>query len=112
VRASVGEMARVSRDRVLVVDNLFLDEQAEEADKVRDPSHVRNYSEPEWRDFFEAAGLRIEDVRRLDKPIELEPWLERAGTSDEEAQRVRELLSDRIEDGWITLDRIALKGRK
>ena len=112
VSASVAEMARVSRDRVVVVDNLFRDEQAEEADKVRDPSHVRNYSEAEWREYFEAVGLVVEDVRRFDKPIELEPWLERAGTSDEEAGRVRELLSDRIEDGWITLDRIALLGRK
>ena len=112
VRASVAEMARVSRDQVLLVDNLYLDEQAEEADKVRDPSHVRNYSEVEWRGFFESAGLRIEDVRRLDKAIELEPWLERSGTSNEEAEVVRELLADRIEDGWITLDRIALKGRK
>lgn len=112
VEAAVVEMARVSRDRVLVVDNLFLDEQAEEADKVRDPSHVRNYSKADWRELFEAAGLRVEEVRRFDKPIELEPWLERAGTSDEEAARVRELLVDRIEDGWITLDRIALKGSK
>jgi ubiquinone/menaquinone biosynthesis C-methylase UbiE len=112
VEAAVAEMARVSRDRVLVVDNLFLDEQAEEADKVRDPSHVRNYSKAEWRELFEAAGLRVEEVRRFDKPIELEPWLERAGTTDEEAARVRELLADRIEDGWITLDRIAIKGSK
>jgi ubiquinone/menaquinone biosynthesis C-methylase UbiE len=112
VRGSVAEMARVSRDRVIVVDNLFLDDEAEEADKVRDPSHVRNYSEAEWRSFFEAAGLRVEEVRRLDKPIELEPWLERAGTSDEEAERVRELLAGRIDDGWIHLDRIAIRGSK
>ena len=112
VEAAVAEMARVSRDRVLVVDNLFLDDQAEEADKVRDPSHVRNYSRAEWRELFEAAGLRLEEVRLLRKPIELEPWLERAGTTDEEAARVRELLADRIEGGWITLDRIALKGSK
>jgi ubiquinone/menaquinone biosynthesis C-methylase UbiE len=112
VRGSVAEMARVSRDRVIVVDNLFLDDQAEKADKVRDPSHVRNYSEAEWRDFFEAAGLRVEEVRRFDKPIELEPWLERAGTSEEEAQQVRHLLADRIEDGWIHLDRIAIRGSK
>jgi ubiquinone/menaquinone biosynthesis C-methylase UbiE len=112
VRASMAEMARVSRDRVLVVDNLFLDDRAEEADKVRDPSHVRNYSEAEWRELFESAGLRVDEVRRFDKPIELEPWLERAGTSDEEADGVRDLLADRIEDGWIHLDRIAIKGSK
>jgi ubiquinone/menaquinone biosynthesis C-methylase UbiE len=112
VRASMAEMARVSRDRVLVVDNLFLDDRAEEADKVRDPSHVRNYSEAEWRELFESAGLLVDEVRRFDKPIELEPWLERAGTSDEEADGVRDLLADRIEDGWIHLDRIAIKGSK
>ena len=112
IRAAVRELARVSRDRVIVVDNLFLDEQAEEADRVRDPSHVRNYSETEWRELFESAGLRVEEVRRFDKPIEVEPWLARAATPAEDADRVRQLLADRIDDGWITLDRIAILGRK
>ncbi len=57
------------------------------------------------------SGLRVEELRHLDKPIEVEPWLERAGCHGEEAQRVRELLGDRIEDGWITLDRLAIRGR-
>jgi ubiquinone/menaquinone biosynthesis C-methylase UbiE len=112
VEKAVYEMARVSRDRVIVVDNLFLDERAEEADRVRDPSHVRNYTEKEWRELFQSVGLRIDEVRRLPKPIEVEPWLERAGTPAADAERVRELLAERIEDGWITLDRIAILGRK
>jgi ubiquinone/menaquinone biosynthesis C-methylase UbiE len=112
VAAATRELARVARDRVLVVDNLFMDEAAEEADRVRDPSHVRNYTEAEWRRFFEDAGLRVAEVRYLPKPIEVEPWLERAATPREDAQRVREILSDRIVDGWITLDRIALRGTK
>jgi SAM-dependent methyltransferase len=111
IRAAVAEMARVSRDRVLVVDNLYLDEAAEEADRIRDPSHVRNYTEDEWRSFFEDAGLAVDDVRRFVKPIELEPWLERAGTPAGDAERVRELLRDRIDDGWIVLDRVAIHGR-
>jgi ubiquinone/menaquinone biosynthesis C-methylase UbiE len=112
VATAVSEMARVSRDRVIVVDNLFLDDAAEEADRVRDPSHVRNWSEEEWRGFFASAGLMVDEVRRMAKPIEVEPWLERAGTSNHEAERVRELLADRIQDGWITLDRIAVKGKR
>jgi SAM-dependent methyltransferase len=111
VEKAVFEMARVSRDRVIVVDNLFMDAAAEEADRLRDPTHVRNYTEQEWRELFEAAGLRIEELRRLKKPIELEPAFERAGTPPEDAERVRELLADRIEDGWITLDRLAILGR-
>jgi SAM-dependent methyltransferase len=109
VRAAVREMARVAGDRVLVVDNLFLDEAAEEADRVRDPSHVRNYTEAEWRELLEDAGLAVEDVRRLDKPIEVEPWLERAGCTGAEAERVRELLGERVRDGWLTLDRVAIR---
>jgi len=110
--AAVNEMARVSGGLVLVVDNLFMSDEAEEADKLRDPSHVRNYTEAEWRELFDAAGLDVEDVQHFDKPIELQPWLDRVGCEGDDAERVRELLADRIEDGWVRLDRIALKGRK
>ena len=90
-------MARVSAGLVVVVDNLFMSDEAEEADKLRDPSHVRNYTEAEWRELFEAAGLDVEDVRRFDKPIEFQPWLDRVGCEGDDAERVRELLADRIE---------------
>jgi SAM-dependent methyltransferase len=110
VAAAVREMARVAADRVLVVDNLFLGETAEEADRLRDPSHVRNYTEEEWRSFLEGARQTVEDVRVLRRPILLEPWLERAGCHGREAARVRALLVDRIEGERVVLDRIALKG--
>jgi SAM-dependent methyltransferase len=112
VRAAVGEMARVAADRVIVVDNLYGGEQLEEAERVRDPSHVRCYSAEEWRTMLEEAGLAVDDVRFFEKRIELEPWLERAGCAGEEAARVRELAADRIADGWITLERIAVKAVK
>jgi SAM-dependent methyltransferase len=112
VAAALGEMARVARESVLVVDNLYLGEREEEADRVRDPSHVRNYTEDEWRGLFEASGLRVAESARLDKPIEVAPWLERAGCVGKESERVRELLAHRIADGWLTLDRVALKGAR
>jgi SAM-dependent methyltransferase len=111
VAAGVGEMARVAADRVLVVDNLFMGESAEEADRLRDPSHVRNYTEAEWRDLFAGAGLVIEETGRVDKALRVGPWLERSGCAGAEAERVRELLAGRIDGDWITLDRIALRGR-
>ena len=112
VGAAVREMARTAADRVLLVDNLFMGDDAEEADRVRDVSHVRNYTEVEWRSFFEAAGLRVDGVEHFNKPIEFEPWLERAGCTGEDAERVRSLLADRIEGDWVRLDRIALRGAK
>jgi SAM-dependent methyltransferase len=111
-QAAMDEMARVSGGLVVIVDNLFMSDDAEEADRLRDPSHVRNYTEAEWRAMFEHAGLDVEVVERFDKPIELQPWLDRVDCAGDDAERVRGLLTDRIEDGWVRLDRIALKGRK
>ena len=112
VQAAVNELARVASDRVLVVDNLFISEATEEAEQLRDPSHVRNYSEAEWRKFFEGARLTVEEVRRFDFPIELEPWLERTDCTGAVAERVRELLADRISGDKVVFDRIALLARK
>jgi hypothetical protein len=94
-----------------VVDNLAMDADSEEAERIRDPSHVRNYSEEEWRRFLTDAGLRVEDVRAFDFPIELEPWLERTACTGEEAERVRALMAPHIKDGWIALERIAFLAR-
>jgi SAM-dependent methyltransferase len=112
VRAAVREMARVARRTVIVVDNTFGGEALEEAEKLRDASHVRCYTVDEWRQLFADEGLGIDDVRFLPQHIEIEPWLDRAGCTGEAAARVRELVADRTEDGWVTLDRMALKGLK
>ena len=110
VLTAVKEMARVARERVVICDNTFVSESSEEADRLRDPSHVRNYSAPEWHSFFELAGLEIADEAFLQRPLEIEPWLERAGTPAEDRPRVRELLGDRIVDGWMDLPTYVLKG--
>ena len=109
---ALKEMARVSRSLVLLADNLYLGEAGEEADRLHDPTHVRNYSEEEWRELFEAAGLEVEAFEREDKRIDLESWFERSGTPPEDAARARELLADRIEGGKLRLDRGIFKARK
>ena len=109
VAKAVAEMARVAADAVLIVDNGFMGEEVEAAEKLRDPSHVRNYSEVEWRSFAEAAGLSVEDVQFFGKPIELQPWLDRCGCNDDDAVSVRALLGERVVGDHVVLDRIALK---
>jgi ubiquinone/menaquinone biosynthesis C-methylase UbiE len=111
-QAGISEMARVARRLVLVVDNLWINEEGEKANKLRDPSHERNYTEEEWREFFGRAGLEVEEARMMERAIRFEPWLERTGCTGEDAERVRELLADRVDDGLYRLDRIALRGRK
>jgi SAM-dependent methyltransferase len=112
VRAAVRELARVSRDLVLVEDTLYASERVEEAERLRDPTHVRSYSEEEWRDFLEDAGLTVEEVALSPKRRPVERWLERAGCGGADAERVRELLADRISDGEYEDTKILLKARK
>jgi ubiquinone/menaquinone biosynthesis C-methylase UbiE len=110
--AAVRELARVARELVLVADNLFSGEAGEEADRLRDPTHVRNYSEDEWRELFKQADLEVGQFEREQKWVELARWLERAGCMGEEAGRVRALLADRIADGRLRLDRGIFKAVK
>ena len=112
VEAATIEMARVSRNLVLVVDNLYRGEIVEEAERLRDPTHVRSYSEEEWRGVFERAGLATEAVELIDTTIDVDAWLARAGCEGQEAAQVLELLSDLVVDGRLAMTRIALKGRK
>ena len=112
VLTAVKEMARVAKHRVVICDNTFVSETSEEADRVRDPSHVRNYSAPEWHSFFELAGLEVDDERHLERPLEIQPWLDRTATSETDQARVRELLGDRVRDGWMSLPTLVIKGTK
>jgi SAM-dependent methyltransferase len=110
VIAAVKEMARVAKHRVVICDNTFVSESSEEADRLRDPSHVRNYAQPEWESFFELAGLEVADERFMHRPLEIEPWLARVDCVGAEAARVRELLGDRVVDGVMPLPTLVLKG--
>ena len=112
VLAAVKEMARVARSRVVICDNTFVSESSEEADRVRDPSHVRNYGVEESHSFFELARLKLADEAMMLRPLEIEPWLARVECAGAEAQRVRELLGDRIVDGVMPLPTLVIKGVK
>ena len=111
---AVGEMARVSNRVVVVEDTLYTSEEVEEAEKVRDPTHVRSHSDEEWRDLLVDAGLEVEQVQLFEKTHDLDEWLARTGCVGDDAIRVRELLSDLIVDGggaWRDT-KIVLKARK
>jgi SAM-dependent methyltransferase len=112
VLAAVKEMARVARDRVVICDNVFTSESAEEADRLRDPSHVRNYGVAEWHSFFELAGLAVADEAFMVRDTDFEDWLARTETPEGDRPRVRELLDSRVHDGRLDLPTVVLKGTK
>jgi SAM-dependent methyltransferase len=114
IRAAIGELERVSNRLVVIEDTLYSSERHEQAEKLRDPTHVRNYTEDEWRDFLTVAGLEVEQTECFEKTHPLEPWLARTGCEGEEAERVKELLADRMTgDGSAWTDtKIVIRARK
>jgi SAM-dependent methyltransferase len=114
IRAAIGELERVSNRLVVIEDTLYSSERHEQAEKLRDPTHVRNYTEDEWRDFLTEAGLEVEQVECFEKEHPLEDWLARTGCEGTEAERVRELLADRMnDDGTAWTDtKIVIRARK
>ena len=114
IRAAVGELARASNRLVVVEDTLYSSERHEQAEKLRDPMHVRNYTEDEWREFLTEAGLEVEQVECFEKEHPLEDWLARTGCEGDEAELVRELLADRLTtDGTAWVDtKIVIRARR
>jgi SAM-dependent methyltransferase len=112
IRASVAEMARVAQRLVVIEDNLYVDDEIEEAERVRDPTHVRCYSEDDWKEMLTDAGLEIERAERFERRRDVEDWLARVETPPDDAERVRALLGDRIADGRVTFPSILLKARQ
>jgi len=111
VGAALGEMARVA-PCVVVEDTLYVSDDVEEAERLRDPTHVRSYSEEEWHAHFATAGLEVEEVAYVRKRRVVDDWLARTGCADEEAGRVRSLLAAQIEDGDYVDTKILLRGSR
>jgi len=114
IREAVTQIARVAKRVLLVEDTLFESEEMEEIERLyHDPTHVRSYSEEEWRSFLEDAGLEVEQVAFEEKWRNVDAWCERTGCVGADLVRVKELLGDRIDErGGFTDTKILLKARK
>ena len=110
VQAAVRELARVARDVVVIEDTLYATEDVEEAERLRDPTHVRSYTEVEWRELFAGAGLAVEEVAFFEKRRPVDDWLARTCCVGEEARRVRELLGDHIDGEEYVDTKILARG--
>ena len=111
---AVAEFARVTRGTVVIEDHRYTDEETEQAEKLRDPSHVRSLSEAEWRGLLEGAGLEVTRVEGYEMTLGLDEWLDRTGCTGEEAARVRELLAPLTSDDgstWVS-PMVILQARK
>ena len=114
VRAAVQEMARVASESVVIGDMLYRTPEEDEAEKLRDPSHVRSLDAAEWRRLLEAAGMVVDHEELFARTHEFDSWLARTGCVGADAARVRELLAPVSSADGTTWSNefIVLRGRK
>jgi SAM-dependent methyltransferase len=111
IRDALAEMARVAQRLLVIEDNLFVDEQVEEAERLRDPTHVRCYSEEDWKAMLTDAGLEVERAELLERRRDVDDWLARVETPAADAERVKQLLGEQIADGTMTFPSIVIRAR-
>lgn len=98
--AAVREWARVLAPggQVLLVDVVSPEDFAADtvlnaAEVLRDPSHVRDHTVPQWIAMLAAAGLDAAEVERFPLRLAFGPWTERQRTPAATAEQIRALFA-------------------
>lgn len=96
----IGEIARVLRPggRFVVIDNTAPDDPAldswiNQVERLRDPSHVKEWSQREWERFLQRAGMSFEVLRTWLLPLEFDDWTARQRTPGEQVAQLRTMFA-------------------
>jgi len=96
--AALAELARVLRPggQVCFIDVMggpepLLDTHIQALELLRDPSHVRNYSESEWLGYFLHHSFSARVSHRWRLRIEFASWIARIGTAADRVAAIRTL---------------------
>ncbi len=107
---AVSEMARVCKTggKIVLVDGLSSEdaiksEYHNRIEQLRDPSHVRLYSQPELVGMLQDAGLKVIHARNWDADFYFDEWIKIADPGEEIAREVRRMMADSVEGDKIGL---------
>jgi SAM-dependent methyltransferase len=53
-------------------------------ERLRDPTHVALSPVSQWREWFEGAGLTVEETRRAALTLDFEAWVDRTGVAPDD----------------------------
>ena len=128
VAAFCAEAARVLKPggRLLVIDNVApeddeLDQFINTVEKLRDPSHFREYRLSEWEALLQGAGLHYSLAHQFTTPMDREDWLARMNVPEPVAADLRERFAQApaqvkeafaVTEGAFQLYKAILVGRK
>lgn len=96
---AVAEMGRVLKKggKLLIQDILGLDDRVarnymDEVERLRDPSHVKDYDGEEWKGFLVGGGLRVIHSEIIPGVYALEEWASRSGTPVDHVKEIKAML--------------------
>jgi ubiquinone/menaquinone biosynthesis C-methylase UbiE len=128
VQKAMTEIGRVLKpDGVFILEDSIspldteLDTFINTIEQVRDRTHVRSYSLPEWHRFAAHARLAVEETLIYRKRHDIADWIKRAAISSEEEQQVLRLFHGasaavrqyyEITDNSFTDDKVIMKLRR
>jgi len=125
----IRQMARVLKPGGLAIfmdvvspDDPLLATWLQSIELLRDPSHVRNASVPEWQRRIETVGLALQDIHAFRLPLEFSSWVARMRTPETHVAAIRSLQTRAPQevvqhfamqsDGSFTVDTALLIARK
>jgi hypothetical protein len=66
----------------------------DEIERLRDPSHIKNYSLEEWKNFFVREGLKVIHSEVVSGIYEFREWSSRSGTSVDNIEKIKMMLNN------------------
>jgi len=61
-------------------------------EKLRDPSHIKNYNRKEWNNFLVKGALKVFHSEIVSGVYDLDEWTSRSGTPVENVEKIKSLL--------------------
>lgn len=97
--AAVAEVARVLKPggRFILVDHIApestkLDSFINRIDWLRDGSHVREWTIPEWLEKMRQVGIAAQAVRRWHLPLNFAWWIQQSSPTEDRLQEIVQML--------------------
>ena len=80
-------------------DDETADDLIDQFERLRDPSHIRNYTRAAWRKMAARAGFTVESEETVSKPLNAKEWLERSSTPPDVQVQLLDMIT--FSQGWF-----------